>query len=131
MKTLEEIKAFFADDLFATNQGFVIDAVNEDYTQCSVKLNQGHRNAAGNIQGGVIFTLADFAFAVATNHEECSTVTLNSSISFLHAPKGLVLTACARCISKSKRICFYEVSVDDDLGTRVAQVSVTGYIAVK
>ena len=35
-----------------------------------MKIEPRHRNAAGIIMGGAIFTLADFAFAVASNHEK-------------------------------------------------------------
>jgi hypothetical protein len=31
MKTLEEIREFFKDDIFATDAGCVIDEVGEDY----------------------------------------------------------------------------------------------------
>lgn len=127
MKTLDEIRSFFQDDHFAIGAGMRIDSVSEDGAVCSVELNKGHTNAIGNTQGGVIFTLADFAFAVAVNGQQCCTVTLNSTISFLRQPKGKRLTAAASCFHKSKNICLYNISVTDELDTPVAQVSITGY----
>lgn len=127
MKTIDEIRGFFRDDRFATEQGIVIDGVGDGTAVCSVELGPGHLNAMGNAQGGLIFTLADFAFAVAVNHREVGTVTLNSTIHFLRPPKGKKLTATASCVNRSRTVCLYKVSVVDELGTLVADVSVTGY----
>ena len=59
--TLDDVREKFSQDRFATVNGAVIDAVDEGYAQCSVKLNETHRNALGEVMGGAIFTLADFA----------------------------------------------------------------------
>ena len=62
--TLEETRAFFKDDVYATQvTGIVIDACGPNYAKCSLALESKHRNAAGQVMGGVLFTLADFAFA--------------------------------------------------------------------
>ena len=62
---LEEVRERFSQDRFATVNGAVIEAVGEGYAKCSIILNETHRNALGAVMGGAIFTLADFAFAVA------------------------------------------------------------------
>ena len=65
MTELEEARAFFARDLYASEAtGCVIDAVGDRYARCSLTLQPYHRNAVGQVMGGVSFTLADFAFAV-------------------------------------------------------------------
>ena len=52
-------------------------------------LQPHHLNAAGTPQGGAIFTLADFAFAVAVNaYAETVTVSLQHDITFLSPAKG-------------------------------------------
>ena len=127
MKTIDEIRAFFRGDLFASGQGISIDSVAEDTATCSVELGPGHLNAVGSAQGGLIFTLADFAFAVAANNQVAGTVTLNSTISYLRPPKGCRLTATATCIKRGRNVCFYQVSVNDETGNMIAQVSTTGY----
>ena len=88
----------------------------------------GDKNAGGAVQGGAIFTLADFAFAVAANSLGKMTVSVNNSISFISASKGKKLIAKATRLSNSKRLCFYNVSVTDDTGALIADMSVTGYI---
>lgn len=130
MKTMEEIRAFFAGDRFAAEAGIVIDRVEGDTAVCSVELRESHYNANGVAQGGLIFTLADFAFAVAVNHEECATVTLDSTIHFLRPGNGKRLIATACCVSRSRAVCVYEIGVEDETGARVARVTATGYIRV-
>ena len=127
MTQLEEARKYFADDCYATcSTGCVIDEVGEKYARCSLALDGRHRNAVGQVMGGVAYTLADFAFAVASNFRQPRTVTLTSQISYLSPVKGATLTAESRLIKDGRRNCFYEVHVTDDLGTPIALVSVTG-----
>jgi len=124
---LEEARRFFAGDKFAMEAtGCVIDEVGEKYAQCSLTLEPKHRNAVGQVMGGVSFTLADFAFAVAANFHQQLTVSATSSISHLGPVKGSRLIAKTRLIKDGKRNCFYEVDVTDDLDTPIALVMITG-----
>ena len=63
---LEQIREFFAKDRFATDNGATIEEVDDGYAKCSLEIQPHHLNAANTVMGGAIFTLADFAFAVAT-----------------------------------------------------------------
>ena len=124
---LEEARRFFAGDKYATEAtGCLIDEVGEKYARCSLTLEPKHRNALGQVMGGVSFTLADFAFAVAANFHQSLTVSVSSSISHLGPVKGERLIAETRLVKDGKRNCFYEVDVTDDLGTPVALVTITG-----
>ena len=87
---LNETREFFKADRFAVEAaGAVIEDAREGFSRCSLELKPVHRNAAGAVMGGAIFTLADFAFAVAAN---CGggaiTVSLNSQITYLSGAKG-------------------------------------------
>ena len=125
--TLEETRAFFKDDVYATQvTGIVIDACGPNYAKCSLALESKHRNAAGQVMGGVLFTLADFAFAVAAHNSGPLTVTAVSQITFLSAARGNVLTAETRLIKDGKRSCYFQIDITDDLGTLVATVSSSG-----
>lgn len=126
MKPLEEIREQFEKDRYATENGAVIDEVGEGYARCSVKLTSRHRNAMGGVMGGVYFTLADFAFAVAANHEKMSVVSISTNISFLSACKGETVTAEARLVKDGRTTCYYTVDVTDDTGRQVAAVTITG-----
>ena len=127
MRSIEEIREIFAADRFATENGAVVDAVGEGSATCSLTLTARHRNAAGGVMGGVPFMLADFAFAVAANHQTMRTVSISSNIALVGAAKGERLVATARCVKDGRSTCFYLVEVTDELGTKVEEVSVTGF----
>lgn len=96
-----------------------------------MKLGDRHQNAVGSVMGGVPFTLADFAFAVATNWEKPGIVSLSSNITFLSKAKGDVLIAEAHCIKDGRSTNYYKVDVTDNLGTLVAVVTITGFNTAK
>jgi len=124
---LEEVRKIFEGDRFATENGAVIDEVGDRSATCSLLITDSHRNAMGAVMGGVYFTLADFAFAVAANWENMGCVSLHSDISFLGAAKGKKLIAKAVCVKDGKSTACYRVEVTDDLGNLTATVTTTGY----
>ena len=125
--TLEEARVFFKGDVYATGvTGAVIEDCRPGYAKCSLVLRPDHRNAVGQVMGGVLFTLADFTFAVAANNSGPLTVTAVSQISFLSAARGSVLTAETRLVKDGKRSCYFQIDITDDLGTLVATVSSSG-----
>ena len=127
MKTIEELREYFNNDRFATEAtGAVIDEVGENYAKVSVKLDDRHKNARGEIMGGVYYTLADFAFAVATNEPGRDTVSTVCQISYLRPIKGTTLIAESRLIKDGRALCYYMVEMWDDLGNKVAFVSMSG-----
>ena len=124
---LEEVRELFRKDRFATENGMVIDEIGEDYAKCSVILNERHMNAMGGVMGGVHFTLADFAFAVASNVRHMGTVALSTDISFIGAVKGRKLTAEATLVKDGRTVCCYRIQVKDDLGNIAAEIKTVGY----
>lgn len=127
MKNIEEIREIFKNDRFATVNGAYIEEVGDSYSVCSIEINENHKNAAGGVMGGVPFMLADFAFAVAVNHETMNTVSLSSTISFLGVAKGNQLIAKAECVKFGRATCYYTVHITDEIGTKVAEVVFTGF----
>ena len=126
-KELEEVRNFFAADRYAMETtGITIDEAGEGYSRVSVKINESHLSATGHVMGGVMFVLADFAFAVATNTRGRMCVNTSSSIQYLYSPADGTLYATARCMKSGKRIAFFEIDVTDDKGHDVARVQITG-----
>ena len=125
---LKQLKQKFSHDAFvADGLGAVIDGASYGFARVSMEIQPRHCNALGIPMGGAIFTLADFAFAVAANQGR-DVVTQASQITFLKAAQGKRLIAEARQVKDGKRVCFYEVKVNDDLGTEVAFVTINGYV---
>ena len=128
MATLEGIRKFFQADRYAMFSGAEIESAGEGAAVCTMEVKDLHLNAGNVVQGGAIFTLADFAFAVASNSGGVFTMSLNNSISFLRSPKGKMLKAEAKPVSRGKTIAVYEVKVTDELDTLVAVMTVNGYV---
>ena len=128
MSDLEKARQFFAADRYATETtGIVIVAVGEHYAKCELKITDQHKNAMGHVMGGVMFTLADFVFAVATNFQAPSpTVTTTSHICYLSAPRGDVLYGESHLLRDGKRACHYEITITDNSGVTVAVVTTCG-----
>lgn len=124
----------FANDTFATEAtGIHIDYVDQDTTVCSLQLHNRHLNAKGSVMGGVIFTLADFAFAIAANSsilseqkESLQWVSSSSTIHFLSSPKGHSLKATTTRIKQGRTQALFLVSITDSYDRQIALVSTTG-----
>ena len=128
MYSLDYLKDFFKDDLFATKLlgAKIIDA-HDDYAKCSFDVEKNHQNAKGIIMGGAIFTLADFTFAVATNqHEEYYIVSTTANISYFRPGLGKKIYSEAIKIKDGKTICFYDVNVYDENDKLIAKVNISG-----
>ncbi len=125
--SLEEAREFFYKDKYAVNTGIVLDEITEDVAICSLELTDDHRNAYGGVMGGVIFTLADFAFAVLSNQIHQLTVAQQVDIHYLSAPKGDKLFAKATCRKSGRTSSIVNVDISDDTGRDVAQFIGTGF----
>ena len=125
--SLAEVREYFKGDRFASDSGMVIDEFGDGTATCSVQIGEGHKNANGGIMGGVMFTLADFAFAVAANNRHMPTVAQQVSINYLNAAKNGRLIAKADCIKDGKTSCVYIVDVTDDSGRDIARFTATGF----
>lgn len=126
-QSLEEARAVFKNDRFATSNGMQIDELGEDCCVCSMTITDHHRNAYGGVMGGVIFTLADFALAVTSNQIHSLSVAQQVSIYYLSAPKTDRMTARARCVKSGRTTTVINVDVADDTGRLVAQFTGTAF----
>ena len=129
MPTLDEIRACFSGDRFAADTvGVHIDVAEPGRSVCTLPIRPALLNANSVPMGGAIFTLADFAFAVAANgHSTRVTVTQQVAVTFLSASRGKTLLAEARCLKAGRTTCLYTVDVTDDLGAQVAHLTINGF----
>ena len=117
---MEQIVAQMKKDKFAKLLGIELVEVEPGRAKVRMRVGDEHRNSAGMVHGGVIFTVADYAFAVACNSHGTVAVAVNVSVSFLRPPEGGVLAAEAVEVSKSRRLGTYDVKVGDGEGNLVA-----------
>ncbi|MDR0889375.1 MAG: PaaI family thioesterase [Oscillospiraceae bacterium] len=130
MPTLEEIRETFSNDRFAAAAGIEILEAAPHSARCSMELTAMHKNARGTVMGGAVFTLADFAVAVAANAfaQATATVTQQADIAFLSAAKGNTLFAQVQCLKAGRSTAYYSIDVHDELGTYVAQAHANCFV---
>ena len=129
---LEEAKNIFYGDKYASQvTGVEILDADVGYSKVTLKLDERHMNAVGQVMGGVYFTIADYAFAIASNFKQNPTVTQTSQIAFLAPVKGDTIFAEAMKIRSGRTTCFYKIIITDSTGEQIAYVTTTGFIIGK
>lgn len=124
---MDEIVAQMKKDTFAKHLGIELLEVEPGRAKVRMRLADEHRNSVGMAHGGVIFTVADYAFAVACNSHGTVAVAVNCHISYLRPPEGDTLVAEAAEVSKSRRLGSYDVKVADGEGNLVASFQGMAY----
>jgi acyl-CoA thioesterase len=124
-------KEFSLRDKFGTYNGMDVISVGNGTAVARMQVTEHHKNGLGTVHGGALFTLADLAFAAATNCGEEMIVSINAGMSFIKAPVDGVLTAEAREVTRSSKLVNYEAKVRNEAGDIVALFQGTGYIKSK
>jgi len=127
---LAKITERFAADKYATEvTGIEIIEVRENYAKAKLVVEPKHMNAFGIMQGGVLFTLADFTFAVAINGDkEDITVAIECHISFLKPVTEGTLYAESQLISESRSLKAYDVTITNEQGDIIAKFHGRGFM---
>jgi len=123
----QALKDFFLHDEFARQNGIEIIDIGKGYARTQVHIEPRHLNAGGGVQGGVLFTLADLAFAAATNSHGTLTVTTTANITFVRGAKAGIITAEAHELVNHRHLPFCEVHVTDESGNLLAIFTASGY----
>ena len=116
---METIVAQMKKDAFAKELGIELLEVEPGRAKVRMQVGPEHRNSVGMVHGGVVFSLADYAFAAACNSHGTVAVAINVNVSFLRPAKGEVLEAEALEVSKSRSLGTYDVTVMDGEGRLV------------
>jgi acyl-CoA thioesterase len=115
-------QAMWKDDRASQWAGFVIEATAPGRATLSLKIDPHHCNGHGILHGGVIFMLADSAFAFACNSYNEVVVAQHCDITFLAPGKaGDRIVASAREVARSGRSGIYDIAVANGEGQTIAQ----------
>jgi acyl-CoA thioesterase len=102
-------------DYFRKLLGIKVLEAKDGYAKMHLEITKEHTNAVGLTHGGVIFALADCAFAEAVNFGEKRAVAIQISINFLKPSKeGDTLTAEAFRISEGRNFSVCNVRISRD-----------------
>jgi len=121
------IQEFLKGDKFALMSGVELLDVKSGYAKARMEIKPFHLNGAGVCQGGAVFTLADLAFAAATNSHARLTFSINSGINFFRSERSGYLYAEAKEVYDHKKLSHCEVRITNETGVLVATFNGTGY----
>ena len=124
---MEDFKNYFKKDMFIVNVGIELLEISPGYAKAKLEVEEKHLNASKTVQRGVLFTLADIAFAAAINAHGSSAVLINANMSFVKAATEGALIAEAKETSINPKIATYNVNITDDEGDIVAIFQGMGY----
>ena len=115
-------RAMMDRDLASAALGIVVERDDPGIAVVSMRVREDMTNGFHITHGGLVFTLADTAFAIACNEDDTVTVAAGADITFLKSTvAGQTLTATAVRRIRSGRTGLYDVSVVDEHGDAVAE----------
>jgi acyl-CoA thioesterase len=124
---MDDLQRLVAQDAFARSIGIEVPEYGDGRASARMTIEPRHLNSTGALHGGAIFSLADAAFAVASNSHGTVAVSIEASISYFTAVKSGVVTAEAREVSRNHKLATYLIDVTDGSGAPVAQFRGTVY----
>lgn len=128
-QSFDELKKFFRRDRFVENNGIEIIEVTDKHAVCRAKINDNHLNANDCVQGGMLFTIADFTMAVLSNALHPVTVTSTANITYIAPCFGATyIEAESKEIALSRHNCVHEVTVKDDKGNLICVAQINGFV---
>jgi acyl-CoA thioesterase len=120
MYTPEDSARFFSADAFAREMGVDLVMVAPGRARVKMEVRDRHLNSHGTVHGGALFTLADTAFALASNSHGIPAAAINAHISYLKAALRGTLTADAEEFALNPKLASYTVQITDEEGARIA-----------
>ncbi len=113
---MRPIDEFFRNDRFAAHCGIELLEVREGYARAKMRIEDHHLNGVNVVHGGAIFTLADLAFAAASNSHGTVAVAINASIWYVKAALEGTLVAEAQEVSLNPKLATYSIKVTNENG---------------
>ena len=118
---MEKIKHFLSvNDHFARHAGIELMELSAGYAIAQMVITDCHLNGVKLVHGGAIFTLADFAFAAASNSHGKIAVGITSNITYMKPAISGILFAEAKELLLSNRLGNYVVNITNELNELVA-----------
>jgi len=123
---LAQLRAKAGDEPIASFLDMRLLELSEGYARVAMKLKHEYGNFNGMVFGGIIMSLADQAFAYATNSVITPNVASQFNIHFIAgAAVGDDLTAECRVVKSGRRVCISEMTVTNQDGKLIARATGT------
>lgn len=115
-------------DHFAALAGAKLTEIREGFARAELTVDDCHINGAGVCQGGVIYTLADFAFAAVANCRGITTLGISNTITLIKsAVKGERLIAECTEVVNHHKLPYCDIKVMNQDGDIVAVMTGLSY----
>lgn len=125
---MEQALEFFRqNDHFARHCGIELLDAKPGWSRAKMKIQAFHLNGAKTVHGGAIFSLADYAFAVAANTQGQLALAISTNTSFVKAAYSGTLYAEAEELSINRKLGTYQVKITDDQQQLIAQFHGTAF----
>ncbi|MBK6489650.1 MAG: hydroxyphenylacetyl-CoA thioesterase PaaI [Gemmatimonadetes bacterium] len=122
------VRSMLASDALSRWLGIAVVEIAPRRSTCRMTVRDEMVNGFGVAHGGIVFALADSAFAFACNTHGTVTVAVDNTITYPAAiHPGDVLTAEAGEEARSNRLGYYRVVVTNQHGAVVALFKGTAY----
>jgi acyl-CoA thioesterase len=117
---MDDATTFLDADPFSKQLGIRLISASPGKSTLHLDISDKHLNSHGTVHGGVIFSLADVAFAVASNTSGIPAVAINTSITYMKAVSSGALIAEAKEFSSNPKLGSYVVEVYDQNREKIA-----------
>lgn len=125
----DRVAGLLADDTYATGLGIELADVTADEIVVAMKVTDAHANFLGVGHGGMVFSLADCAFSLASNSAGDPAVAIDTHLVLTAATRpGDRLEARVRELSRGRTLGTYRAEVSRDDGRIVALFTGTVFI---
>ncbi len=111
---MEQIREFFKKDRFAEWVGIELLEASPGFARAKMEIRNHHLNGLDMVHGAAIFSLADLAFAAASNSHGNAAVAINVNISYLKAAFAGTLFAEAAQVSRNPKLASYTVRITNE-----------------
>ncbi|MGE7767160.1 PaaI family thioesterase [Peribacillus sp. NPDC096540] len=108
----DQIKQVLIDEPFASFLGMKLTKLGPGTAEAELIPDDRMLNSHGTVHGAIIFSLADYAFAAASNSYGKTAVGVTTNVNFISAGKrGETLTANAKEVKKNHKLAWYKIEV--------------------
>ena len=123
------VQTSFAKDPYAQAQGFELIDVTDDSIVVSLTVRPDQVNFLGGTHGGVLFSLADCAFSLASNAHGDPAVAIDTHLAITAGSDvGETLTATVLEMTRGRSLATYRVDVERSDGRTVALFTGTVFV---
>lgn len=124
----QAVRNFFKGDAFVEDIGIKIAEIHTEKATITADVLPKHLNGNGCVQGGMLYTLADFAFAVHANYLHPATVTQCGHINYLRPAFCKRIIATAKETARTGHNSLSEVVITDENGCVLCVCNFNGFI---